>query len=64
MNDFQNGSIYLKITRAHLKITRAYLGKSRLVGGSICRGPRLILSVALDKASENFRLLEKAPSFL
>lgn len=57
MNDFQNGSIYLKITRA-------YLGKLSSVGGSIFQGPRLILSVTLDKASENFRLFKKAPSFL
>lgn len=57
MNDFQNGSI-------NLKITRAYLGKSSSVGGSIFQGPRLILSVTLDKASENLRLFKKAPSFL
>ena len=57
MNDFQNGSIYLKITRA-------YLGKSSSVGGSIFKGPGLIISVALDKASENLRLFKKAPKFL
>lgn len=57
MNDFQNGSIYLKITRA-------YLGKSSSVGGSIFQGPGLIISVALDKASENLRLFKKAPKFL